>query len=356
MEKKANPVLVEVVRGNVVETRHRGSVAIISSEGEVLASYGDIDEAVFIRSAAKPMQEIPLIVSGAADFFNITEKELAVGCSSHYGEDFQEETIANWLTRVGLSEDLLECGPPNYDTNFDVLIRRGITEYRPIHNNCSGKHTNFLTVSKFLGFPLKNYIELDHPIQQLVKKTLGEMTEADMDKAEVATEGCGVPAFAFTRREVARAYAKFAKPEVLDDKKAAACRKIIKAMMKYPDYYGGNKCFDSTSTAVLKGVVCKQGNRGTEIAMVPALGLGVAIKLEDGLTFAKECAMCHIIDFAFGLMDDDQRAKLKRFMSPDIYNARQEVVGGTRANKEWLESLKEIRSKVKFDPDWYDKL
>lgn len=342
MEKSPNPVLVEVLRGDVIETRHRGSLVIANYEGKILASYGDVEERIFIRSAAKPMQEIPLIESGAADYFKVTDQELSIGSASHDAELIHEETVRNWLSRIGLSEDYLECGIPNSDINFEDLMRRGVTEYKPIHNTCSGKHANFLTAAKHLGYPLKNYIDINHPIQQLVKRTLGEMTGADMDSLPMAIEGCGVPAFAFSRLEIAIAYAKYANPKILPKKRAEACQRIMNAMMKYPAYFGGSKRFDSIITNVLGGVICKRGSRGTEIAIIPQLGLGIAVKIDDGTSFAKECAMCNAID-SLGLINETQRLQLKKFMSPDMINARGEVVGVTRANQDWLENLKSIR-------------
>lgn len=341
MTDVANPIFVEALRGDVIETRHRGSVVVMKADGTVVGSWGDVNEPMFLRSSTKPLQGIQLIESGTADYFNFSDKEIALACASHFTEEKHETTLMALLKRIGFSADDLECGSPmSTCANNVVLVRREIKKALPIHNNCSGQHVAFLAMTKHLKMQHKGYIKKNHPIQLMVSKTLGEMTGADMDKASMAIEGCGIPVFAFTRKQAALAYARFATPSSLPAKRAESVKRITQAMMNEPEYFGGNKCFDTTVTKVLGNVICKEGSQGTEIAIIPSLGLGVVLKIEDGSGTIKEIAMGAILT-SLGLVNDEQQKELRHFFTPEVKNGSGEVVGIAKPTDEWLSSLKQ---------------
>ncbi|MCK5295880.1 MAG: asparaginase [Alphaproteobacteria bacterium] len=341
MTDVANPIFVKAFRGDIIETRHRGSAIVMKADGTIVGKWGDVDEPMFLRSSTKPLQGIPLVESGTADRFNFSDKEIALACASHSAEEKHEDTLRALLERIGFSADDLECGPPMAacDNNV-VLARRGIKKALPIHNNCSGQHVAFLAMAKHLDLQHKGYIKENHPIQLMVAKTLGEMAGTDMGKASMAIEGCGIPVFAFTRKQAALSYARFATPSSLPAKRAEAVKRITKAMMSEPEYFGGNKCFDTTVTGVLGNVICKEGSQGTQIAIIPTLGLGVVLKIEDGSAMVKQVSMGAILT-SLGLVDDKQQEELRRFFTPEVKNSSGEVVGIAKPVDEWISSLKE---------------
>src|SRR5262249_21163566 len=142
----ANPLVVEVTRGGMVESRHRAAVAVVDADGKVVHAWGDIEQPVYGRSAIKPLQALPLIESGAADRYNVPAAEIALACASHNGEPRHVELVQAWLKRIGCSVDDLECGGhmPYHDPSVEALIRSG-TKPNALFNNCSGKHTGFLS-------------------------------------------------------------------------------------------------------------------------------------------------------------------------------------------------------------------
>jgi len=206
----ANPVLVEVTRGPMVESRHRGTVAVVDDSGTVQAHWGDVNAAVYPRSATKPLQAIGLIESGAADAFALSDSEVALACASHGGEPRHVETVLAWLERLGLTAHDLECGaqwPMNADATH-ALARDGAVPGAE-HNNCSGKHAGFLTLARHMGKPTKGYVKPHHAVQQYVMGTLESMCEVDLSEAPCGIDGCSVPTWALPVGNLALGMAKF---------------------------------------------------------------------------------------------------------------------------------------------------
>jgi L-asparaginase II len=293
----ANPVLVEVTRGSVVESRHRGAVAVIDSRGRRLAAWGDADAVVFPRSAVKPLQALPLVESGAAARFGVSDRELALACASHGGEPEHVVIAREWLARLALSEEDLICGPqpPLTPAAAEALVRADRQPSR-LHNNCSGKHLGFLTLAMQLGGPLTGYGDPDHPAQRHVRGVLAEMGEMDLSSAPVAGDGCGVPVFGMTLAAIALAFARLAELSMLSRKRAEAARRIISAMVAHPYLVGGSDRFD---TLVLEGgggaVLVKSGAEGVCAAAILGRGLGLAVKIDDGAKRASETVMAALL-------------------------------------------------------------
>jgi L-asparaginase II len=169
----ANPVLVEIHRGNGLESRHRGAAVIADSRGDIVAAWGDIDGPIFPRSAVKMIQALPLIESGAAERFRLTDEHLALACASHSGEPVHVRAVEAWLAQIGLDGNALECG--THEPFSDSAARELIAARQrpsPLHNNCSGKHAGFLTAAHHMNFPIRAYIDKSHPIQRLVTAAL----------------------------------------------------------------------------------------------------------------------------------------------------------------------------------------
>ena len=331
-----NPLTVEVTRGDMVESRHLGAAVVMDRQGKVVHAWGDPDRVVYPRSAIKPVQALALIETGAADAFHVTDAELALATASHAGTPEHVSAVSNWLQRIGLGPDDLECGghePLDPDAAKD-LVRTG-EDFGPVHNNCSGKHAGFLTTAKHLAEPTAGYSKPGHPVQERLKTLLAEMGGADLTRAPEGTDGCGIPVFGMPLAAVALALARMAGPETLDDRRAAAAKRIIAAMMAHPFLAAGPDRFDTIAMQAAPGrFAVKTGAEGMYGAILPGPGLGVALKIDDGAKRASEVAMAAILEF-LGVLDEKAAGALEPFLETPVTNAREEPVGQIRMAKGW---------------------
>jgi L-asparaginase II len=280
----ANPVLVEVTRGSMVESRHRGAVAVLDGKGKVVETIGDIDRPVFPRSAIKPLQTLLLIESGAADHYGLTDEHITLASASHNGEPMHVERVTAWLAKLWLSVDDLECGAqmPLHGPTAEALTRAGLMP-TPAHNNCSGKHAGFLSVCVHKGWPTKGYTQPDHPVQRALLRLFEELADASLEEAPRGVDGCGIPVFGYSLRQMALALARLADPGSLEGARADAARRVLAAIPKHPALIAGTGRFDTNVlTAVGHDLVLKGGAEGVHAAALPAKGLGIALKIDDG--------------------------------------------------------------------------
>ena len=294
---QANPVLVEVTRGATVESRHRGAAVIVDSEGHRLAAWGDIDRAVFPRSSVKPLQALPLLESGAAARFRVSDRELALACGSHGGEPEHVETAGEWLARLGRTEADLICGahPPINEGAAAALVRADRQPSR-LHNNCSGKHLGFLTLAMHVRAPLEAYGDSDHPVQRWVRRVLSEMGGTNLSSAPVAGDGCGVPVVGMPLAAIARGFARLARRAELPAERADAVRRVVSAMTAHPHLVGGTDRFDTLVLASGNGaVLVKGGAEGVCAASILRPAVGIALKIDDGAKRAAETAMAALL-------------------------------------------------------------
>ena len=328
---EANPVLVEVTRGPIAESVHRAAFAVVAPDGKVVASAGDIMRPVYPRSAIKPIQALALVETGAADAFALDDPEIALACASHAGEPRHVETVGRWLDRVGLSEADLECGRhlPYSDAATQAIFAAGRTPSQ-LHNNCSGKHTGFLTVARHLGAPTQGYIRFDHPVQQRVLGILEQMTGLDLGAAPRAIDGCGIPTIGMPLGNIALAMARLADPDDQPDRRQAACARIRAAMTAEPVLVSGTGLFDSVVMQALGGrAQVKGGAEGVCCASVPELGLGVAVKADDGAGRAANVIMAAVLERLDVIRPDDAE-RLSEQLAPPVRNRAGRVVGEIR--------------------------
>lgn len=326
----AQPVLVEVTRGNVVESRHHVLAAVCDARGRLVAGWGAVRQPVFPRSAVKPLQALPLIETGAADRFGLTDREIALACASHAGEPGHVAAVAAWLEGVGLSPADLECGAhwPS-DAEAARELARLNQAPNPLHNNCSGKHSGFLTTARHLGEATAGYIGHGHPVQRRVAQALGEMTGAAMAAAPWGVDGCGIPTFALPLADLATGMARLADPAGLGPARAAACARIRQAMATHPWLVSGTDRGNTEILLAAPQVVAKGGAEGVYTAALPRLGLGIALKVEDGTARAAEVALLAILD-RLGALDDSQRTALAARRQPAVRNVVGREVGEIR--------------------------
>lgn len=294
-----NPVMVEATRGNQQESRHRGVAAIVDSLGHVIRSWGNIYDPVFGRSSLKFIQALPLLESGAADAFNLSPQEIALACASHNGEEIHIRALEIWLHKIEKDERILDCGiPQRFFTNSYV-------KPSVLHNACSGKHLGFLTTALYRKEPLAGYASREHLVQQRVEKTLSDLTDIDHLQAPHGIDGCGIPAFTIPLYNIALAMARFADPSHLHYPRQKAIRRILAAVEAHPEMIAGSDGFDARVIKATYGqVLCKMGADGVEGGIIPSLGLGIALKMDDGNARAAELAFLAILR-SLGLLDLD---------------------------------------------------
>jgi L-asparaginase II len=324
----ANPVLVEVTRGTLVESIHRGAVAIANAQGEIVFSLGDIEALTYPRSSLKPVQALPLVESGAAEAFGLNDEEIALACASHSGEPMHTSRIATWLARIGCAPDDLACGahPARYEPVWEAMIKRGETPTR-LHNNCSGKHTGFLTLARHWDVATAGYEQRDHPVQCAVAAMLGELSGLPKEFTW-GVDGCAAPNFALPISGFARALAKLAAPNHLSFPRARAARRIVRAMIAHPELVAGTGRACTILMQACNGrAAVKTGAEGYFAGIVPEAGLGIALKIDDGAGRAAETAIAVILD-KLGLLNGDAAAH--QILRAPVTNTRNAIVGERR--------------------------
>ena len=327
-------VVVEVTRGPVVESRHEGIAAVVEADGTVVAQWGDIETPILPRSANKPIQAMAFVESGAVERFGLGDEHIALACASHSGEKRHVETVRAWLQRVGLGESDLECGthPPRLPATLEELVREGRAP-TPAFNNCSGKHSGFLTTAVQHGEPTRGYIRYDHPVQRRLRDVMTELCGADAHAFPHGTDGCGIPTLATPLVSLARAMASMADPSRLSSRHADAAGRIRAAMNAEPFMMAGTGRFCTRINAALPGVAqVKTGAEGVFCGMLPTLGLGVAIKMWDGAARASEVAMAALLDH-LGVLPAGLGAEI---LKPPVRNVVGLLVGEMRPAKTWL--------------------
>lgn len=326
-----NPITVEVTRGQLVESRHRGMAVVVDAEGRIVFSAGDVDSGVFPRSACKAMQALPLVESGAADAYGFGDRELALACSSHSGEPEHVATAAAMLKAAGLDESVLECGA-HWSSHQSVLIDQARTLDKPtaLHNNCSGKHSGFVCTCSHTGEEPRGYAGFDHPLQQAIRAIMADLTGAVLSRDNCGTDGCSIPTYAVPLTGLARGFGKLVTGKGLEPLRAAAARRLINACMAEPFYVAGTKRFCTRLMQVAPGrIFAKTGAEGVFCALLPDKGLSFAVKAEDGATRAAEAMIAALLARHFD-EDSEERAALMRLANHGMTNWNGLAVGSVR--------------------------
>ncbi|HEY0419775.1 MAG TPA: asparaginase [Acetobacteraceae bacterium] len=292
-----DPVLVEVTRGSRVESAHRGAAVVLDAAGGVVFEAGDIDAAVFPRSAVKAILALPMVESGAAARLGLTDAEIALACSSHSGEPVHAEAAESMLRKAGRDVSCLECGTqwPINDAASRALAAAGRTP-TALHNNCSGKHSGFICLVCDRGDDPAGYVRPEHPTMRAVTAALAEMTGAGLDESNVAVDGCSIPTYAIPLRALALGFARFATGQGLHPDRAAATRRIRAAVAANPLMVAGTGRFDTRlMTALGERVFSKTGAEGVFCVALPEQGLGLAVKCNDGAGRAAEIVTANLL-------------------------------------------------------------
>ncbi len=334
-----NPVLAEVQRGGIVESFHRGAWAVVDGSGTLHSHAGDIDRPIFPRSAVKVLQALPLVESGAAERWGLTDDQLALACASHGGEAPHVATAAAMLAQAGVDAAALECGThwPYHEGTQRTMAAAGQAP-SALHNNCSGKHSGFVCLGCVMAKDgdarafLRGYVGREHPVMREVGAALEAATGWRLADTPVGTDGCSIPTFAIPLRHLAHAFARVAGGGGLSEGRARAARRLRAAVAKAPFMVAGSGRFDSRVMERLgERVFCKVGAEGVYCAAFPEAGLGVALKMDDGNTArAAEVVMAALIERHVRL-DDAERAFVHGLADAPITNWNGLEVGRLRA-------------------------
>ena len=327
--------LVETTRGYpstgyVTENLHLGSVAVVDTAGKLLWSAGDPDFMTFTRSAIKPFQALPFLLSDGPARFALSSSELALLCASHSGEQKHTSTVEAILAKIGLEEGDLECGchaPLYYDSvGLPVPPER---RWSQIHHNCSGKHSGFLAWCRLHGKPTVGYVDPAHPLQQAIRATLADTVQLDAAAMPTGLDGCSAPNYALPLSRLAHLYARLAQGAA-DPRLGAPMGDLFDAMTGHPDLVSGEaRCDLAYMSAGAGDWVSKVGADAVQTIGIRSAGLGIAIKIADGAVRSLQAATFSVLD-QLGLLDARQRALLEPYRQPELKNVRGSTVGQIR--------------------------
>ncbi len=321
------PVLIEVTRGPEVESRHRGQIVVMDAAGNLKRSLGDPEVPVCMRSLAKPFQALAVLITGAAESFGFGPPELALFSGSLSGQDFQVELVRQILARLGLTPEALQCGahPPLHRPTAKALAQ---ANERPtaLHNTCAGKHAAMLALCVHHGWSLKDYLEVEHPVQQLIIGTVARMVGVPLPQIKVAIDGCGAPVFFVPLKNIALGYARLAGAQ--PDSPAGTLKEAILA---HPRHIAGDDRIETEVMQVLPGLVfAKTGAEGGYALSLADRGLGVVFKIEDGASRAINPTVVEILS-QLGVLTPPAQERLAAYVRPPVLNHLKQEVGHLQA-------------------------
>lgn len=347
------PDLVHALRGGIVESFHRGALAVVDASGGLVLAVGDVQRPVFPRSACKVMQALPLVASGAADALGLTDAELALACASHGGEAGHADTAASMLAKAGLGPMALECGVhwPYNDGALKALAAAG-AQPSALHNNCSGKHAGFVCLGCLMARQaghdpaefVRGYVAPNHPVMREVTAALAAATGADLDHAPRGTDGCSIPTYAFPLRQLAHGFARIGTGVGLSDGHAKAALRLRQAVAASPFHVAGSGRLDTRLMQCLGArLFCKVGAEGVYGAALPEAGLGVAIKMDDGNTArAAEVVLATVVG-ALLRLDDAEHSVVQGIGDAALVNWNGITVGRLQASAGLHSALQGLR-------------
>ncbi len=297
-----NPILIELTRGRLVESAHTGALAIVRPNGETVAALGDISRPIFPRSAIKAFQALPLLETGAADRFEFGNRELALACASHSGTSVHSALAASMLARAGFGVDHLGCGAhfPKHDETT-LAMRQAGKQPSALENNCSGKHSGMLATCVHCGDPLSGYLNLDHPHQIRTALALHEMTKAPVSAQTAGIDGCSAPNWALPLVNLAQGFASLITGEGLSPSRKVHAARITSACMSEPNLVAGPGRLDTLAmTQFPTRLFIKTGAEAVYCGAFPQLGLGFALKIDDGTARASEALVEALLQRVLG--------------------------------------------------------
>ncbi len=324
-------VLAEILRGGEVESRHMGAFVVADAAGKIVLSGGDPQRAIYPRSSIKALQALPLLVSGAADRFELTGAELALACASHCGAPVHAATAAAMLAHAGRDAGCLECGThwPSSSTEARALAAAG-GRPSPLHNNCSGKHAGFICTAVAGGHDPAGYVGPDHPTMRAVTEAVAAVTGANLSAQSPGVDGCSIPTYRITLQALAAGFARFGTGDHLPADFSEAARRLREAVAANPVMISGAGRFDTVVTEAMgSAAFVKVGAEGVYCGALPTLGLGFALKCDDGAPRAAEAATAALLRHYLGahpVLDDLAVPRLSNWNGIEVGSIRPRLV------------------------------
>lgn len=319
-----NPIIAEITRGPIVESRHTGTFVVSDAHGKLVLCGGEFSKPIYPRSAVKAFQCLPVIESGAADHFGFNAEEIALCCASHDGQPEHVHVARAMLKKIGVDEVCYECGaqwPTSRAASYD-LVREGQVAAQ-VHNNCSGKHAGMLALAKHLGVDIKDYVKPGHAVQRAIAETIEKICDVDLSEAPMGVDGCSVPTWAMPFKNVAMGFARLPL--------SAAGHRIISSARQHPLMIAGTNRFDTKIMAAIPRLFLKYGAEGVYCGTIAHAGLGFAIKCDDGAARAVEVAAAGLM-LKLDVWTAEEIEKLKSFQHETMNNWRKIQVGEIHAS------------------------
>jgi L-asparaginase II len=325
-------IVVEVTRGELVESYHRVAACAVDAADRTVYEAGDVDVPVYLRSAAKPFIAAAAIEAGVADAFGLDDREIAVMAASHFGEPFHVRAVRSILQKIGMDESALQCGVHQpYDEAAASELARSGEQPSVLQNNCSGKHAGILALCKVIGADPATYLEERNPAQRRILEFCARLSGDDPATWPVAVDGCGIPVYATSLRNAARSFARFASLRGVGERVAAALRVVRDAMVAHPEYVAGTGRFDTELMIAGRGALAaKAGAEGVQSVAAIARECGFVSKVIDGASRARGPSTIAVLR-KLGVLDERQVAEMERFARPAVYNRTGKMVGEIRA-------------------------
>ena len=337
-------VLLKIYRGNLVENIYRGDIAIINGKGKIYFYLGNSEKITYWRSAAKPIQALPVIYSGAADKYKLTDKEIAIMASSHNGEEKHTKLIYSILNKINLNEKNLLCGAyPIFRKSANNFLTQDKTNAKPIYNPCSGKHVAQLTLCQYYGWSVNDYYKLEHPVQQMILDVVAQITEYPKEKIYLGIDGCGVPVFGLPIKNMSFAYTRIVNWELLPLKYQKASKRIVTSMIKYPEIVGGTDRFDTDLMRISEGtLLAKSGADGVFCIGIRNnnnnKGIGITIKMESGNMIFVPMVVIQVLS-QLKILSKEKLNQLEKYCPSCVKNYRNEKVGSFISDFELMKDL-----------------
>lgn len=273
----SHAIEVQLLREGIVESKHHVQAAVCDRRGRLLSTAGNPETGTFIRSALKPFQALAVTSTGTLERYNLTDRDLAVICSSHQGNIEQARQVFRILWQCSIEPDQLQCPIP-------------AGKRSPLEHNCSGKHAGMLAVCQQRQFPLTTYLKRNHPVQKLILSKVAELLQMPPDEFIGARDDCGAPTYFMQLNQMASLFAQLASGDNLD------MERIVRAMTHYPEMIGGEGHFDTELMRLSNGsLVSKAGAEGIQCVGRIGDGMGLALKVTDGSKRAKYAAALHVL-------------------------------------------------------------
>ena len=317
--------LIELYRGGTLECTHFGAVAVVDTQGKVVARTGDPHRLIFTRSTLKALQALPFVQAGGPRQFGFTRENVAMMCSSHSGEPMHVAQVEGMLDKAGLTYKALQCG-----CHMPYFVDNGVApapaSYDERHNNCSGKHAGFLAHCVQQGWPVGNYLAPGHPLQQAIRSQVARAVGLEADDLKAGIDGCSAPNYAMPLSHLARGYARLASGAA-DGEFGESFAQLSDAMSTHPDLVSGTHRSDQAFMRAGRGDwVTKAGADGMQAFASRSRGQAFALKISDGNKVAVGAATVAVLD-QLGWLDARQREELRPWRSEAIANARGTQVG-----------------------------